>query len=70
MAERAAIYRTRGLAKSHGSGPGTVHALRGVDLTVHEGEMVVLLGGLEAGQQVILHPGEKVAQGVRVRPVR
>lgn len=30
-------------------------------------EMAEVLGGLEAGQQVILHPGEKVREGVKVR---
>ncbi len=50
MAEGAAIYRTLGLTKSYGEGAAAVHALRGVDLTVHEGEMLVLLGPSGSGK--------------------
>ncbi len=55
MAEGAAIYRTRGLTKSYGEGAAAVHALRGVDLTVHEGEMLVLLGPSGSGKSTLLN---------------
>ena len=31
-------------------------------------ESAEVLGGLSAGDMVVLHPGEKVADGVKVRP--
>ena len=55
MAEGAAIYRTLGLPKSYGEGAAAVHALRGVDLTVHEGEMLVLLGPSGSGKSTLLN---------------
>ena len=55
MAEGAAIYRTLGLTKSYGEGPAAVHALRGVDLTVHEGELLVLLGPSGSGKSTLLN---------------
>ena len=38
-----ACFRTRGLTKVYGSGASAVHALRGVDLEIPEGDLVVLL---------------------------
>lgn len=55
MSEGAAIYRTRGLTKSYGSGDTAVHALRGVDLVVHRGEMLVLLGPSGSGKSTLLN---------------
>jgi len=55
MEERTAIYRTSGLAKSYGEGPSAVHALRGVDLTVHAGELLVLLGPSGSGKSTLLN---------------
>ena len=55
MAQGAAIYRTLGLTKSYGEGAAAVHALRGVDLTVHEGEMLVLLGPSGSGKSTLLN---------------
>ena len=55
MAEGAAIYRTLGLTKSYGEGAAAVHALRGVDLTVHEGELLVLLGPSGSGKSTLLN---------------
>jgi putative ABC transport system ATP-binding protein len=55
MAEGPAIYRTAGLTKSYGEGETAVHALRGVDLTVHEGEMLVLLGPSGSGKSTLLN---------------
>jgi len=50
-----AIYRTVGLTKSYGEGATAVHALRGVDLTVHKGEMLVLLGPSGSGKSTLLN---------------
>ena len=50
-----AIYRTAGLTKSYGEGATAVHALRGVDLTVHKGEMLVLLGPSGSGKSTLLN---------------
>jgi len=55
MAEGPAIYRTAGLTKSYGEGATAVHALRGVDLTVHVGEMLVLLGPSGSGKSTLLN---------------
>ena len=49
------VYRTRGLAKVYGSGPGAVHALRGVDLEVRKGSMIVLLGPSGSGKSTLLN---------------
>ncbi|MBK5910839.1 ABC transporter [Rhodothalassium salexigens] len=49
------IYRTRGVTKVYGTGPAAVHALRGVDLDVPEGELVVLLGASGSGKSTFLN---------------
>ncbi|QPQ54957.1 ABC transporter ATP-binding protein [Allosphingosinicella flava] len=51
----AAVYRVEGLTKTYGSGAGTVHALRGVDLDVEEGSMAVLLGPSGSGKSTLLN---------------
>ena len=49
------IYRTLGLTKSYGEGATAVHALRGVDLSVHKGELLVLLGPSGSGKSTLLN---------------
>ncbi len=38
------VLSMQGVTKVYGSGPAAVHALRGVDLDLHEAEPMVLLG--------------------------
>jgi putative ABC transport system ATP-binding protein len=48
-------FRTEGLTKVYGSGHSAVHALRGVDLTLPERELVVLLGASGSGKSTLLN---------------
>ena len=43
------LFRLRGVGRVYGSGAGAVHALRGVDLDLHAGEVVVVLGPSGSG---------------------
>lgn len=49
------VYRTEGLTKVYGEGPAAVHALRGVDLMLPVGEIVVLLGPSGSGKSTLLN---------------
>lgn len=49
------LYRAAGLSKTYGSGRSAVHALRGVDLDVAEGQLMVLLGPSGSGKSTFLN---------------
>jgi putative ABC transport system ATP-binding protein len=48
-------FTTKGLTKVYGEGHAAVHALRGVDLLIPQGEMLVLLGPSGSGKSTLLN---------------
>jgi len=48
-------FKTLGLTKVYGTGHSAVHALRGIDLDLPEGELVVLLGASGSGKSTLLN---------------
>ena len=55
MVQGTAVFRTEGVTRVYRTGAVEVHALRGVDLALHEGEMVVLLGASGSGKSTLLN---------------
>jgi len=55
MASRTPTLRARGLCKVYRTGEVQVHALRGLDLVLETGELVVLLGPSGSGKSTLLN---------------
>lgn len=53
--DRLPAYRVEGLTKIYGEGENAVHALRGVDFTASQAEMLVLLGPSGSGKSTLLN---------------
>ncbi len=53
--DRSPVFSAHGLAKVYRLGDVEVHALRGVDLELFDGELVVLLGASGSGKSTLLN---------------
>jgi putative ABC transport system ATP-binding protein len=49
------VIEVSGLHKTYGSGPTAVHALRGVDLNVHPGDYLAIMGASGSGKSTLLN---------------
>ena len=49
------VFHTRGLTKTYDQGEVKVYALRGVDLDLYRGELVVMLGASGSGKSTLLN---------------
>ena len=54
-AQSAPIVEAKNVHKTYAVGAGTLEVLRGVDLSVQEGEFVALCGASGAGKSTLLH---------------
>ncbi len=55
MSDKVAIFEARGLAKRYHMGEVEVQALKGVDLDLYDGELVVILGPSGSGKSTLVN---------------
>lgn len=53
--ENQPIIKVRGLTKVFGKGDAEVHALRGVDLDIQEGQLTAIMGPSGSGKSTLMH---------------
>ncbi|MCK4467213.1 MAG: ATP-binding cassette domain-containing protein, partial [Desulfobacterales bacterium] len=55
LQDNEAVFCVKGLTKVYDMGEVKVHALRGIDLDLFQGELVVLLGASGSGKSTLLN---------------
>ncbi len=53
--DERSLFKTRGLTKVYVTGDVEIHALRGIDLDIYRGEIIVLLGHSGSGKSTFLN---------------
>ena len=53
--DRTVVFEARGLTKTYDMGDVQIHALRGVDINLYRGELMVLLGPSGSGKSTLLN---------------